>query len=436
MKTSNLISKFEKAQTLPILMVMVFAVAALAVLAVDGGSVMVNRRTAQAAADAGAMAGARQFCFSTGASPSEVATNYALMNGATNASAQVSNGLVSVSASVENESFFARIIGEDTLGATAEAVAGCFPPEGNYLLPIAWSCRPSLGATGPFDPGLDCKIMALDWVELLKPLVDTKVNEIEISGNSGLFKMEGKNIINTTTLKPPKQVYIIMDKITTGEELLCKEELDTNDPAYSVAITCDLDGDGKNDIEGGGNRGWLDLTGGGSASAMVSWIRYGLNHRIYPHTWMSGQTGTVTSVYQAIKTYREGRVVWIPVFNAFCNSRYPTTNPACMQAAHAYPFPPEPAQGDTDVSGAAPTFHVVTFTPFYISCVHIYSSDYCPGFALAQQMNPDPKNPGKSLIPNNIPAVEGYFLTNVDRPLDLTSYCDVNLGNCVVSLVK
>jgi hypothetical protein len=68
--------------------------------------------------------------------------------------------------------------------------------------------------------------------------------------------------------------------------------------------------------------------------------------------------------------------------------------------------------------------------------VHIHSSDYCPGFALAQAMNPDPSNPGKSLIKDNIPSIEGFFLKNVDLALDTEVHCNVNLGNCVVSLTE
>ena len=169
---------------------------------------------------------------------------------------------------------------------------------------------------------------------------------------------------------------------------------------------------------------------------MVDWITNGLDHPISPHTWLSGQTGTVTSVYEAIKDYRQGDVVWIPVFNAICDDLYPTSNTACMDAAHAYPFPPEPPSGDIDLAGQKPKFHVISFDAFYISCVHTFSFDYCPGFALAQEMNPDPDLPHKSLIPDNTPAIEGFFLTNIENDLDLTKTCDVNLGNCVVSLTK
>jgi len=438
MKITNRFSKLEKAQALPILVVALIVMIVFAALIIDGGSIMLNRRTAQAAADAGAMAGAWETCYSTGADPLDVARNYALMNEAATANAQFDDGLVTVNTSVTNDSFFAKIFNVNSLDAGAEACAGCFSPEGNYVLPIAWSCRPTLGDEEPFDPGLDCKIMALDWPDLLKPLVEGATPTIEIPENDGDYEMDGDSIVEIITRKPPKQIYIIMDKIVVGEETYCKEDLEETDPGYDAALTCDLDGDGKHDIEAGGNRGWLDLNNaGGGAADMIDWIENGLDFPISPHTWLSGQTGTVTSVYQAVEDYRMGDVVLIPVYNAFCDDSNPTANPVCMEIAHAFPFPEEPPPpGDIDEAGQAPKFHVITFDPFYISCVHIHSSDYCPGFALAQEMNPDPDLPLKSLIPDNIPAIEGFFLSNVDFPLDLEVNCDVNLGNCTVSLTK
>lgn len=437
MKKTNQFHRFEKGQVLPALVIALLVLLIFAALVIDGGAIMLNRRTAQAAADAGAIAGARELCSSTGADPIDVALNYTQLNEATNAEAQLVDGLISVTTTVTNDSFFAKILNEDFLTADAEAEAGCFAPEGNYLLPIAWSCRPSLGYEPPFDPGLDCKMMALDWEGLLKPLIEGDTSSIQIPGNTGDFEKDGDDIVEVYTRKPPDQVYIIMDKIAVDEETYCKEDLEETDPGYDVAIYCDLDGDGKHDIEGGGNRGWLDLNNaGGGAVDMRDWIINGLDFPISTHTWKSGQTGVVSNVYEAVKDYRQGDVVLIPVFNAVCNDSDPLNNPLCMAAAHAFPFPSEPSTGDTDSPGQAPKFHVIAFNPFYVSCVHTFSFDYCPGFAYAQEMNPDPKNPGKSLIPDNIPSVEGYFLTNVDFPLDLTNHCDVDLGNCVVSLTN
>ena len=77
MKSKIEFINLEKAQVLPLLVFAVIAMVAFTALIIDGGSIMVNRRDAQAAADAGALAGARELCYSTGADPLDVAENYA-----------------------------------------------------------------------------------------------------------------------------------------------------------------------------------------------------------------------------------------------------------------------------------------------------------------------------------------------------------------------
>ncbi len=419
----------EKGQVIPIIVIMFFAIVGMTALILDGGSVMVSRRSIQAAADSGAMAGATELCYSTGADPLTVAENFAANNGATTATAEYVGGAVKVTATMTYDSFFAKVFNQDNLSASAEATAGCFPPSGNNLLPVAWSCRPPVGG-GVFDSDKGCQIMALDWNNLLRPLLENEVSTISIPGNDGLFEKVGDNIRNVDTNKPPSQIYIIMDAISTNKETICKENLDPSDPLYDTAITCDLDGNGKMDIEGAGNRGWLDLDGGGGgANELKDWVRYGFNGTILPHTWLAGEPGQKTAVFPVVRDFRVGDVMMIPVFNALCDNKNPLSNQACMDAAHASPFPPEPpVTGDIADSGHKPNFHIITFTPFYISCVHVKKTDDCPGFELAQAMNP-------SVIDDNIPAIEGFFLENVNVQLDLLQVCGVNLGNCEVSLM-
>lgn len=426
--------KSAKGQVIPLLVLLMVAIIGMVAIIVDGGFLMANKRVAQAAADAGALAGASELCYSTGADPLNVARTIAQVNGAETVNAQYAGGGVSVTVTMTDESFFSKIFDQEELVTTAEASAGCYPPLGNALMPIAWSCRPPVGG-GVFDDGMGCQITALDWEDLLRPLVEGEVAQITIPDNEGYFEMSGDSILNTTTGEPPYQIYIIMDEISTNLETLCKEDLDPSDPLYDTALTCDLDGNGKMDIEGAGNRGWLDLDGGGGGAMEIrDWIRNGFDSIISPHTWLSGQPGQQNSNFQAMQDYRVGQLVLIPVFNAICDEKDPLSDPACMAAAHASPFPPEPVSGDTAVSDKKPMFHVITFTPFYISCAHVKKADYCPGFELAQDMNPDPKHNGKSLIADNVPAVEGFFLENVTLVLDVSQICDINLGNCTVSL--
>lgn len=435
---NRLKEQFEKGQALPIIVFGVLTIIIFSALLIDGGAIMLNKRTAQVAADAGAMAGAREFCYKTGADPLTVARNYAEMNGATIANAEYSGGLVQVTTTVYHNSFFARIppLNEDILSASAEARAGCFPPDaGEYIMPVAWSCRPPIGE-GPWDFDLGCKMMALDW-NYVGDLIKGPTTRLQIPAGSGeWYRMQGHNIVHEETGEPPPEIYIVMDKISVNQETICKEDLEEDDELYNTAIVCDLNGDGKNDIEGAGNRGWLDLDGqGGGANELRDWIKNGVDFEVKPHTWLSGQPGTTNSVYQDVRDYRVGDIVLIPVFNAICDDKDPIDNPACMEAAHSDPWPEEPDSGDYDPGGSAPKFHVIAFDAFYISCVRTKSNDYCPGFALAQKLNPDPKHSHKSLIPDNVEVIEGYFLKNVEFLLNPDALCDINLGNCVVSLV-
>jgi len=87
--------RLEKGQVIPLVVVMLFAIIGMTALILDGGSVLSNRRTAQAAADAGALAGAKRAC--SGHSDGKVvAETYAYNNGATTANAFVSGTEVTV----------------------------------------------------------------------------------------------------------------------------------------------------------------------------------------------------------------------------------------------------------------------------------------------------------------------------------------------------
>jgi len=56
MKTKLSIKNFEKGQVLPILVISTLVMIMMAALMIDGGMLLAHRRTAQAAADAGAAA--------------------------------------------------------------------------------------------------------------------------------------------------------------------------------------------------------------------------------------------------------------------------------------------------------------------------------------------------------------------------------------------
>src|SRR5512133_457814 len=173
MKKLTFYHELENAQVIPLVVISLAVLIMMVALLLDGGALMLNRRTAQNAADAGALAGARELCMGNGEEAAKaVAINYAVTeNGATSATADVSydevdRGEVIVNVVWEQESFFARVFNQDTLTSGASAAAGCFTKGGRFILPVAWSCRPP----GDESDSRDCNWLALDWEDTIKPV--------------------------------------------------------------------------------------------------------------------------------------------------------------------------------------------------------------------------------------------------------------------------
>ena len=418
MKKFHINKRIEIGQVIPIVVLMLFVIIGMVALSLDGGGSMSNRRTAQAAADAGALAGAQCACYGL-PDPKGTAESYATNNGATTAEATVSGKEVTVIAAVENPSFFAKIFGEQTLLASAEATAGCYGVKGKGAVPLAWRCPPPDGS-GPFNPDYGCKMQTLDWEEI-EPLLKGQVADLDIpewNGNpQGTFHMSGTNIIDNDGI-PPNQIYVVIN-----EDKICFEDSGNPDD-----IICDWDGDGKREIKMGGDRGWLYLTK--DTSNIGDWVDDGPHPESFlqPHVWLSGKSGDVASVYNKMKNNGyEGEVVLIPVFNVLCDGDPrttidPHTGLLCVDAAHAPPW----SYGEDDFSemkNANPKYHIIAFAPFYISCVD--NQGDCPGYTYAQ----------RNVTHFDIsPVLEGFFLSNYTVSIDINQVCDINLGNCILSL--
>ncbi len=414
--------KYESGQVLILVVLMIFAIAGMVSLILDGGSIMSNRRTAQAAADAGAMAGAQRVCagYTDGKA---VAEAYAIeKNGASAAVATVVDMTVTVDATVESGSFFAKVFGYETLAANATATAGCFGPMGKSVIPLAWNCRaPSVGETGPYPEEYGCQMQTLSWPELEK-LVNSEVSSLPIAdydGNIVNYHMDGTNVVDSSPMpKPPEQIYIIFDSAK-----ICLED----DP-LSGALQCDLDGDGKKDLQVGGDRGWLYLTA--DTTSIGDWVDDGPhpNITIDSHQWLSGKSGGVTSVLIKMESHGfAGEVVLIPVYNVICSNN-PQTDSSCVDDAHDSPPWPEFSGTDdfSEMKNSSPYYHIITFEPFYITCVD--SQGNCPGYEYARSL------PKGSELSANEPVIEGFFLSDVGVVPDISDGCPFNLGNCTISL--
>jgi Flp pilus assembly protein TadG len=407
------INQLEKGQIIPLVIVSFVVIIGMVALITDGGAIMSNRRTAQAAADAGALAGAQRACLGYNDAKA-VAEYYATVNNnATTALATVSNLQVTVNTTVEHPSFFAKIFGDPTLEASAEAIAGCYGVKGKAVIPVSWACYPNDG--GPFPTAYGCKMQTLSW-EHIKPLVDHSVTTLSINdfgGNPKTYKMSGTNIVDAATSKiPPEQIYIIFD----------------GDKICGVGNICDLDGDGKNDVLVGGDRGYLYLDNVSTHNLKDFLDLPDLT--IKSHIWLSGKSGKdVALINKMVDKGFGGQVVMIPVYNTLCNDK-PSTHPACGTVAHA--SPPWPVFSGTDdfsaIRNQSPYYHIIAFAPFYISCVS--KSGNCPGYIYADQII----NGGS--WKNNEPVIEGFFLSDYDVSVDPTLPCLFNLGNCTITLSK
>jgi len=404
----------QKGQMIPLIVVLFLVLVGMVALITDGGVLMSNRRTAQAAADAAAMAGAKRAC-SGYADAISVAESYATSNGATSVSVSLNGTQVTVQASVENETFFSKVFGEDSLDTAATATAGCYSPKGNVVVPLAWYCRPNTEG-GPYPSEYDCQMQTLSWDllrPLLRPQVEGEVSSIPISDyddNIEDYYLNGTNVVDIAG-DPPEQLYIIMDSDKT-----CLED--------GGDYQCDIDEDGEKDLQLGGDRGWLYL------SANTSNIADSLSetYNLPSHIWLTGKPGVTSSVFIKMKNWGfEGRIVLVPVYNAICDGN-PETNTPCLDTAHEQPAGPPP--NGTDVFDEMrhkqnTNYHIIAFQPFYITCVD--KNGNCPGYQYAQSLENN-----KNM--KNDPVVEGFFLSDVDLAIDSSQGCSVNLGNCQISL--
>lgn len=120
----------------------------------------------------------------------------------------------------------------------------------------------------------------------------------------------------------------------------------------------------------------------------------------------------------------------VPLFNYVCDKGPTNENHSCVDDAHAAPWPSEPVGGDnlsTIRQANKENYHIVTFAPFYISCIKKQGGGSCPGFQYAED-NMDYDN-------KNTAVIEGYFIDGYPVSADSSMVgCDLNTGNCTISL--
>lgn len=431
MRVHRIIS--SKGQTLVLFAIGLLFLLAISALVIDGGKMYLNRRVAQTAADAGALAGAYELC--SGGGPAEAiitAERYATQeNGASSANATIDpiSGEIQVSVQVEQKSFFAQLLGINEIPVPATAASNCFPPNVvDRVLPIAWSCRPP-SASIPSD-SQDCQIQSLSWPTEMQPLlhgpypfeIDGEPNPIASKPN-----LEGKNGFYLQN-----HLYIVMDTDKLAVDL-CKA------PIGKGIMNCDLNGDGVSEVlAGGGDRSWLYLDY--DLNNLKKYISGEYTIPVQIHKWLPGKPGSDAASFGALTkriddclaAHKNGtaaelddcRVFVLPVFNTVCPK---DGNPATCQLLAHETFPLEPGQTEITPPGGFKNgtdyFHIVGFSEFYVSCVHKSGAINCPG-----------ENAAK--VDKNIGTVEGYFIRGYPAEAGTGGSGGADLGVYINSLTK
>jgi hypothetical protein len=151
MRIPRLFAQKEKGQVIVLLAIMAVTILAFILFLVAGGMVMINRRQAQAAADAGALAGARMLC-EKNPDAASIAVAYAMQNNAASADASIAGNNVTVNATANRGSGLIGIFPGTSSPATA--TAACIIPS-NGVMPVAWFCA---------DPAVAyCGVDMFDW---------------------------------------------------------------------------------------------------------------------------------------------------------------------------------------------------------------------------------------------------------------------------------
>jgi secretion/DNA translocation related TadE-like protein len=386
----------EKGQTIVLIVVVIIGMVAMAALIVDGGNAYMNRRRAQTAADAGALAGAWEYCVNQN-DPTAIITEYVEnQNNATLVGWQPVGDEVEVTVSYEQSNFFARLFGQQTTTVRADARAGCYGIDyAGGLLPIAWTCRPPI-------PGMDtigddeCAMLGIPHEtmdDIIESGFDFSVNILD-TGNPGdptsyYDDLDGAD-------EESKMIYLIADSLVVDGLL---EDVCIELNPIGGTIDCDFENDGIIDIDGGAGRGWLLMDGDDNqgASILFKIVNGELEVATDTPRWFAGLSGGKASAFGVIRDVRVGDYALIPVFDAVCDTDDPVNDPVNCPVYYGSGEEVVYANGTADYV----YYRVNGFAIFYISCVSKTFSDFCPGKQRAQDY---------LVINHNTSTVEGYFI--------------------------
>jgi hypothetical protein len=325
MKTKVWFKNLEIGQVLPIVVVSLFALIAMAALMIDGGMLLSHRRSAQAAADAGALSGARSLCPTEDYSKVDaiaVAQQYVNQNSAewielTHEKQFPDDNTIRVETRVSSQAFFARIFDQVGLTAVAAAEANCTTTGGTAVnMPIAFPC--------------------------LEKEYD-----------------EQDNLIGCKNIKPGV-LNIIMDSKDTN--VYCYHEQDNPDSE----IICD-------EKTSESSRGWLSLDGGDHGTIPQCWLNGDCQPPlplIYPPTWLSRLGGLTNSDLSMLKNYYDREFV-IPIYDEERENKPDPCPPVDENNPNKYKDDICILRGGTGHNA----YRIIGFAQFTITCIHNTGQD-------------------------------------------------------------
>jgi len=281
----------QSGQTLVIVALALIALLGFLALAIDVGVLYAWRRNMQNAADAAALAGAREICLGhTEAEAVAAIQEYALVeNRAMTETHEIDGGLVTVYTGVDVNLFFARVLGVDQSGVTARAVAQCGPAEGGC-------------ATWPIALAVEAR--------------DNWLKEGDPCGEDA-------------------EEFILLDSDKTCGD--CEDD---------TCFDCDADDDGTWDFKFGGGRGWLDFpdlpeeeygsTCGGGANCLKYWIGNPYPGDLPKPCCIKQEPGTTASAFAETEDY-VGLDVAVPVFDGLSDDgTCPNGDPIVGETSNDY----------------------------------------------------------------------------------------------------
>lgn len=272
----------EDGQSIIVVTLALFVLIALAALAIDVGSTYADRRQMQNAADAGALAGARELCLRSSADVAKAkAIQYMTANNAATTAATVSGNVVNTTAGKTASTPLASALGWSTINVDASAGA---------------ACGRATAACGLFPVAFSQSI----WQQLYSPNGETcKPTQIAV------WDGDNKNQTPICVVNGVEQYNI------------CK------------CYNCDLNKDGKDDfaVVTSQGRAWLDFSeailpytdsctaSGCGASELACEIRNGSGSRIDLPKCISGDNGIKAGVKDDVNS-RAGQNLSIALYDS------------------------------------------------------------------------------------------------------------------------